>query len=1060
MTIIIYRNPATQKSQGEWYMFKRYAAIFTAIFLMINMFPVMLMQKVHAYQNNSYFNDLKVGLTTMSSTSITITLGGEYTLNGQVYPSGTIFNLGISGTSITLNGVAQDQISIVPSNKTSLLTLKSGTLSYKYMGSFLIKMFNGKLLPINYLDMENYLKGVVGYEMSDSFPMESLKAQAIAARNYALSRIGYEAAKGYDFDDTINYQVYKGYDANYKNVINAVDQTRGQVLLYNERLVETLYSAWHGGVSENSENVWGNTVPYLRSVVDTFESDPWPNGNRVLTNAQIQSTLTSKGYLSLGDTFVKLDLNSITKYASGRVSNINIIYKNSSGIELTKSVIRDSTRTFLGLPSNMYNVTYDAVAGAYTFSGKGYGHGLGMSQIGAKNRALAGQTYEQILKFYYQGTYLQNLVAKASLGSVIQSSSSLLLGNTVSFNASATGGSGYGYLFKYVVKNGTNVVFTRDYDGSSTLDFTPVTEGSFTVEAYVKDKFSALDFDDKKELTFIVYGAPSLSNLTLSKTQVFVNEPVTADVSIQGGSGSSLYKYEIIKDGSIISTRDFSSDKQFTFTPSQSGSYVVNSYVKDALSTKAFDIETSKNISVYDYLTIASLTKDSEDVITGDTVSFSTSVSGGSGNGVSYKYVVMQNGQTISTRDFSSISTFTFTPDAAGFFEVTVYAVDALSGKEYDAASNMSFEVKDRVSITSLTADKSTAFANSTITVNASATKTDALYKFVVSKDNAVVLIQDYSALSSLSFTAALAGNYTVTAYAKDGLSLKEYDDEKNIAIVVYEAASMELTASSSSTTLGTTVNYSISAIKGSGSNEYRFVVMKDNILVKDSGYSTSNTFSFTPLEYGSYQVIGYVKDLLSGNEFDAESSLTLTVTNPQLSAVTAAGSFYEGKPVNFTASNSENKASGFSYRYEVYNGVNLVASNSFSESGIFNFTPSVPGTYSIKVYGKDSLSTNAYDGVKEFNITISSKPLYLSILPLKYGMKNNDVVSLQNALVKLGYSVAGDASGYFGTKTKNAVTSFQRSRGLSADGIVGSMTYKALNDALIEKAGVKTLTF
>jgi len=94
------------------------------------------------------------------------------------------------------------------------------------------------------------------------------------------------------------YQTYKGYDASLTKVFSAVDQTKGQVLLYNDKLVETLYSAWHGGISEDSENVWGNYVPYLRSVQDPFENLPWPKGNIVLTNAQIQAILVNRKYMA------------------------------------------------------------------------------------------------------------------------------------------------------------------------------------------------------------------------------------------------------------------------------------------------------------------------------------------------------------------------------------------------------------------------------------------------------------------------------------------------------------------------------------------------------------------------------------------------------------------------------------------------------------------------------------------------------------------------------------------------------------------------------------------
>lgn len=1135
-------------------MLKRNVAIFVAIIFVITMLPLSIVQGAYAYTSNAYFNDLKIGLVSMSATTNTITLNGDYTINGQVYPSGSVFNLGISGTSITFNGTLQNQISLIPKDKANnLLTLTSGSVSNKYMGSFLFKIYNSKVLAINTLDMENYLKGVVGYEMSDSFPVEALKTQAVAARNYALSRIGYEAAKGYDFDDTINYQVYKGYNPSYTRVLSAVDQTKGQVLLYSDKLVETLYSAWHGGVSEDSENVWGNYVPYLRSVQDSYESDPWPNGNRVLTNSQIQSTLVSKGYLLSTDTFTKLDLGSITNFPSGRVANINIIYKDSTGLVKSKSVTKDSTRTFLSLPSNLYTVTYDSVNGAYTFVGKGNGHGLGMSQIGAKNRAAAGQTFDQILKFYYQNTYLQNVIQKASLSGFTQSTNTLLAGNTISFNMTAAGGNGFGYLYKFVVKNGANTVLTNDYTTSSALDFVPSSGGSYTVEAYVKDKYSISDYDDKTVGSFTAYDNPTLNNFTLNKISTLTNQPVAASTEVQSGSGSYLYKYEVSKDGTILTTRDFASDKQYSYTPVASGSYTITSYIKDSLSTKNYDLVSSQSFNAYDAPSITSLTKDVSNVFVGDTVNFTAAAAGGSNSGITYKYVVSNNGQTIATRDFNSNNTFSYVPSAQGSYEVDVYALDAVSSNQYDAVSSMNFAVNTRPSINSLTVDKSTIFVNDTVNVNSASTSSNALYKFVVSKNNAVVGTQDYSASSALGFiplndgnytTAVYAkdilstqdyddvksisfsvlvgaslnsvqtnkteylvgqtmnlnaaaangtgsylykyviakdgvslstvdfnnlstlqyvinasGNYTITVYMKDAASSKAYDDMKTVNVKVDDQPSMNFTGSQTSSILGSTINYGISEINGSGKAQYRFLVTNGSNTVVDSGYTDANTFSFSPSASGSYSITGYIKDALSENTLDAQNSLNLNVYSPQISTAAVTGSFYEGRALTINANGSGASSSGLSYKYEVYNNGNIIASNSFNSSNVFTFTPAVAGSYTVKIYGKDAISSNTYDCIKQFTVTINAKPLYLSILPLSYGMTNNDVISLQNALIKLSYPITS-ATGYFGAQTKSSVISFQTSKGLTADGVVGNATYGALNSALIDKTGTSTITY
>lgn len=852
-------------------MFKRYFAGLTMFILFIAMFSIVFAQKAYAYQNSGYSNNLKVGLLSMSSSTITVTLNGDYTLNGQIYPSGSVLNFGTDGTSITLNGIAQNDITLSPNNNSNLVTLTSGSTSNKYLGSFLIKFYNGKVLPINVVDTESYLKGVVGYELDNSCPIEALKAQAVAARNYAISRIGYAATNGYDFDDTPAYQTYRGYDASLTNVIGAVDQTKGQVLLYNDKLVEALYSAWHGGISEDSENVWGNYVPYLRSVQDSFENLSWPNGNVVLTNAQIQTILVSKKYIASTDTFVNLDLNSITKFTSGRVSNINIIYKDAAGTVQTKSVTNDCTRTFLGLPSNLYTVTYDSVNGAYTFSGKGNGHGLGMSQVGAKNRAAAGQTYEDILKFYYQNVYLQNLITSAILNNFTQSTNSLLTGNTISFNATAASGSG-NYLYKYVVMNGTNVVYTRDYNNISSLDYVPSTDGSYTVQVYMKDQNSTTQYDDTKISSFTVYKNPSINSLTSNKSQY----------------------------------------------------------------------------------------------LTGQTVNINTTAALGSGNYL-YKYVISLNGTTLSTVDYSN--------------------------------------------------------------------NVNLLYK------------------------VNSAGNYNITVYVKDSLSTKDYEDMKTVNIQVYDQPSMTYISTQNSIFIGNTVKYTISEVNGSGNAKYRFVAMNGSSIVSDSGYLDSNTFNFKPAAAGSYQVVGYLKDSVSEKTFDAQGTLKLNVYNPQIKNVNVSGYFYVGTILSFYANSTGTSPSGMSYRYEIYSNGSIVSSSSFSTSSTFSFIPSVSGTYTVKVYGKDGLSIKAYDSIKQFNITINSKPLYIAALPLNLGMTGSDVISLQNALIKLGYNISS-ATGYFGSQTQSAVIAFQTSAGIPATGTVGTWTYSALNDALITKSGIKNLSF
>jgi stage II sporulation protein D len=578
---------------------KQLLSFFTAFAFMFSLISSVYSNKVQAYSNSRIFSDVRVGLVSMSNTVLTAVLTGSYTLNGVQMPSGTALNLKANNNFVNVNGSDYSELQLIPQSSSSLLTLTSGTSTYKYQGSFLFKVSSGKILPVNSLDLESYLKGVVGYEMSDYFPLEALKAQVVAARNYALTRLGYEASKGYDFDDTILYQVYKGYDDRLKNVLRAVDETKYVLLLHNDRLVETLYSASHGGYSEDAVNVWGNPVVYLKAKADSFDNFPWPNGNLSFTTAQIDSILKSKALLLPEDTFLSLSLESITRYTSGRVSNITIIYQNSTGEVKSKSLTRDRTRSFLSLPSNMYTVSYNMETGFYTFSGMGNGHGLGMSQLGAKYRAASGQTYEQILKFYYDGTYLVNLAPKASLSSFIISSSEVYTNASVEINTSGAGGSGR-YLYKYqVIKGGVSILNT-EYSENSSLSYKAVQSGSYEIVAYIKDKYSSLGFDGKQSKLFKVvepYSAPKIAS-SKSTGKMLINNPVeiTSDIKSSNPSGYTS-RYTVKLNGRIVAEKSLASSSSFSFTPTTAGKYTVSLDVKD--NTSVSNSSANKTFDLY-----------------------------------------------------------------------------------------------------------------------------------------------------------------------------------------------------------------------------------------------------------------------------------------------------------------------------------------------------------------------------------------------------------------------------------------------------------------------------
>lgn len=478
------------KIHGEGFILsKKTISITTTFILLFTLIFSAIPKKAWAYENPSYYRDLKVQLKSMSSASMTLTLNGNYKINGNILSSGTVLSIVSGASDLLVDGISYGEVELVPENHFNTIRLHNGTRALSYLGTITLKPEASKIMAYNTIDMESYLKGVVPFEMSDYYPAEALKAQAIAARNFALKKMGTRAAAGYDFDDTILFQVYGGYNPNYINAFRAVEATCGMVLLYNSSLVEALYSSSNGGYTEAAENVWGNHSDYLISRPDPYENELWPNGDILLSNQQIETALKSKGYLSDTDTFAKIDIASITKFESGRVSSLPVIYKNAAGDEAVRYFTKDSARTFLALPSSLYSISYDEAAGIYTFSGNGYGHGLGMSQIGAKYRAQAGQSFEEILKFYYAGTHLEIMPPRETNndtgtggtdGTQVDSNTStpevkLLAspnskysnGDTISLTAASLNYKG-NVEYRVIIYNGTSKVSTQLYNTPST----------------------------------------------------------------------------------------------------------------------------------------------------------------------------------------------------------------------------------------------------------------------------------------------------------------------------------------------------------------------------------------------------------------------------------------------------------------------------------------------------------------------------------------------------------------------------------------------------------------
>ena len=316
----------------------------------------------------------------------------------------------------------------------------------RYRGYLTFDTVDKQLTAINNVGLEEYLYGVVPREMPSTFSYEALKAQAVAARSYAICSVTRNKDKSFDLYDTVSSQVYGGFDAEKDNVRKAVDETRGQILLSDGKVVNATYSSSNGGYTTDANDVWGAKYKYLISKEDKYSINE-PNYN---WNFEINANDLINGLKKQG-----INVNSINKIYikennnSKRVKTIAIMdgnkevlidnnkFKNAIGANKFKSSMYTveasgvSASTITPENDNDGEVTVlfeDGVAifisdeasdkaspspaisanAKIKIAGHGWGHGVGLSQWGANNMGKAGLKYDEILKFYYDGAEISN----------------------------------------------------------------------------------------------------------------------------------------------------------------------------------------------------------------------------------------------------------------------------------------------------------------------------------------------------------------------------------------------------------------------------------------------------------------------------------------------------------------------------------------------------------------------------------------------------------------------------------------------------------------------------
>ena len=260
-----------------------------------------------------------------------------------------------------------------------------------YRGKVQVTLENGELTAINYVELDDYLYSVVGSEMPTSWPQAALQSQAVAARSYALYKRSRNTNPLYDVDATTTYQVYKGIEQEHPNTIAAVDSTANKVVTYNGQIIEAIFHSSSGGLTENAKEVWSSDVPYLQSVEDFDQTSPVFHWEATFTLREFSDKIGGIGRIH---TIGTPQLSS-----GGRVATITFAGDNGS-----KTLRGRDVRSALGLRSTRFSISLNKNNDMVTVTGSGFGHGVGMSQWGARSLADQGWSFEQILQHYYRST--------------------------------------------------------------------------------------------------------------------------------------------------------------------------------------------------------------------------------------------------------------------------------------------------------------------------------------------------------------------------------------------------------------------------------------------------------------------------------------------------------------------------------------------------------------------------------------------------------------------------------------------------------------------------------
>lgn len=392
------------------------------------------------------YSNVRVLLSIGSVNTLTIPISGSYFLqeNGASFKNGTL-TVQVSGNKLVVSHSSAGElyrgssVQIMRENidpSAGYFRLATSGVTRSFLGHLTLKYSGGTIRAINVVPLPHYLYGVVAYEMSNTFPTEALKAQAVAAKCYVLANMS--SGSDYDIGDTASDQVYKGYNSSYTYVMNAVDSTYNVGLYLGNRILCSYFAASNGGQTILPSDAWSGSNRYQWDAAYARVADPYDVANPYSVQETVFFPASGeKGMSAVLSNYLRIRAGMVLQAArmidtSSTVVAINSIdgfqIKSGTTAEIAMSAVvqlSDGTQTVMSfqysfdLNELVWNgimtkpslrlFTITPVSGGYNVTRARYGHGVGLSQRGAQQMANSGWNYEKILKFYYPGATIKSM---------------------------------------------------------------------------------------------------------------------------------------------------------------------------------------------------------------------------------------------------------------------------------------------------------------------------------------------------------------------------------------------------------------------------------------------------------------------------------------------------------------------------------------------------------------------------------------------------------------------------------------------------------------------------